>query len=207
MISRTVHYFRRVDEKLQDWRLGIETIEYGAIINPNNPDARGYSPTSYRDWRIIKKSIFADTTKSFVDYGAGLGRVVILAARLPFKLIRGVELDADLVRRANANIARANPPIPVQMLCVDAATYEVPIDATVLFFHNPFAGAILRATLGRIKDSYEKQRRPLQIVCNLPETCAFEGEIAAATWINLSSQFRLTDGRKCLIYTPAIVSV
>jgi hypothetical protein len=91
-MKRAIHYLRRLDERFQEWRLGIDTDEWHAVIDPEHPDRRGYSPTSYRGWRIIRRHIFVHGRSAFIDYGAGLGRVTILAALLPFSRVIGVEV-------------------------------------------------------------------------------------------------------------------
>src|SRR3981189_2153520 len=96
-----------LDERFHDWRLGIETTEYHKPPKSQTMGWRGYGPTAYRDWRILKRHLTNDRDGSFIDYGAGLGRVTILAAQLPFKRVIGVEFDEALVERGNANIASA----------------------------------------------------------------------------------------------------
>src|SRR6516165_4450472 len=97
--------FRQIDEFIHERWLGISTAEWHQVHDPEKPDFRGYGPTSYRDWRIIRRHI---TPKgSFIDYGAGLGRVTALAARFPFNRVIGIDLDPDLVKRGNQNLEGA----------------------------------------------------------------------------------------------------
>jgi SAM-dependent methyltransferase len=195
----------RLDERFHDWRLGIETTEYHELMDPEKPESRGYGPTAYRDWRILKRHLTNDRDGSFIDYGAGLGRVTILAAQLPFKRVIGVEFDEALVERGNANIASAKSALraPCNIVRADARTFPIPSDASILFFCNPFAGSILAGVLGEIHKVAKSGIRPLKIICNLPPRSAFEHEIAIVPWLKLRRVLQLHDERKGLIYTPA----
>lgn len=200
-MSRLLHYARRIDERINDWRLGLATCEWHQQIDQSRPDFRGYAPTSYRDWRIIRRHLKADRETSFVDYGCGLGRIAALAAKLPFKRIIGADLDPDLIWRAKKSVR--NP--RVNFICADATQFDVPLDAGVLFFCNPFVGTILERTLERIRASLKQQPRPLQIVCNLPPVGAFEHEIRQCAWLHIENEIALSDERKCLIFGPSAV--
>jgi SAM-dependent methyltransferase len=184
--------------------LGIQTFEFHTQIDPAHPEFRGYAPTSYRDWRLIRPHLIVNPQSSFIDYGAGLGRVVILAAQLPFRCVIGVEFSADLVQRAIANVKAARTLLrsPVNVVCIDAAAFEIPDDASTLFFANPFAGSILASVLERVRASYAKCPRPLQLVCTVPEQSAFEEGIFLVGWIKLTRQFVLSGPRRCMIYEP-----
>jgi hypothetical protein len=203
MLSRLRHRVDRLDELLDDWPLGIQTTEWHQQLDPSRPDFRGYSPTSYRDWRTIKR--YLKPSGTFIDYGAGLGRVTILAAVLPYSRVIGVELNSDLVRRGNDNINRARPRLrcPTSLMCADATTFEVPDDVAVLYFANPFAGRVLRGVLTNINDSLRRTPRPMQIVCNLPKESAFEKEISTVDWLTLLKRSVLSSGqRKLLLFAP-----
>jgi SAM-dependent methyltransferase len=132
--------------------IGIETLSLIRSIQ----SVRGYSPTSYADWRIIPRQLRpVDPLSTFIDYGAGLGRVTLLATRLGFKQVIGIDFSEDLVAKATANLraAQAHLRSPAIIMVADAASFEPPADSSVLFFHNPFAGSILAGALEKIKMS------------------------------------------------------
>src|SRR5262245_20828707 len=103
MLRRLTYYARRFSEIVPENLLGIRTAEWHDQFDESRPNFRGHMPTSYRDWRLIRPMLEAIRGCIFVDYGAGLGRVVALAARLPFTEVIGVEIDPDLARRGNVN--------------------------------------------------------------------------------------------------------
>jgi SAM-dependent methyltransferase len=189
--------FRQIDEFIHERWLGISTAEWHQVHDPEKPDFRGYGPTSYRDWRIIRRHI---TPKgSFIDYGAGLGRVTALAARFPFNRVIGIDLDPDLVKRGNQNLEGARGlKCDARIVCQDATTFQVPHDASMLYFCNPFSGKVLEAVLQKVRGRY------LSLVCNLPPVSGFEHEIRQIPWLALQTEFALSDHRKCLIFRPAM---
>ena len=66
---------RRLEERIQERRFNIRTAEWHPVFDPANPERRGYSPTSYADWRIIARHLLPiDPSSSFIDYGAEIGR-------------------------------------------------------------------------------------------------------------------------------------
>jgi SAM-dependent methyltransferase len=188
---------RQIDELVNERWLGISTTEYHLQHDNARPDFRGYSPTAYRDWRIMRRH-FAPRG-SFIDYGAGLGRVTILAARMSFDRVIGLDLDRNLVERGNQNIRAARKlRCPAEIVCRDAMTFPIPHDATALYFCNPFSGTVLAAVL----DSVRRSQLDLQLVCNVPPASGFEHEMRAVPWLELQNEVALSDGRKCLIFAP-----
>ena len=121
----------------------------------------------------------------------------VLAGRLPFERVIGIDIDPDLVKRGNQNIARARGlRCPIELLCRDATVFDIPANATTLYFCNPFSGAVLVNVLEKV------QGRDLQLVCNVPHRSGFEDEISRVDWLKLRKQTQLTDQRRCLIFTP-----
>jgi SAM-dependent methyltransferase len=189
----------QIDEFANERWLGISTNEHHPQHDTNRPDFRGYSPTSYRDWRVIRRHLAPQG--SFIDYGAGLGRVTILAARLPFSRVIGVDLDYSLVERGNQNIRCARGlKCPAEILCCDATDFYIPSDASTLYLANPFSGDVLAAVLANVR----RLGRNISLVCNLPRSSGFEHEIRKVSWLALQTNIGLSDGRKCLIYAPPL---
>lgn len=200
-MGRLMNYARRAHEALNEHRLGIVTTEWHKQYDSARPEFRGYAPTSYRDWSAIRPHIVVTPNTSFIDYGAGLGRVTALAARLPFRRVIGVELDQELVDRGNANLRNARGlRAAAEIICADATAVNIPTDASVLFFCNPFTGSVLSAVIDQVQRTLISRPRPLQLVCNLPEVSRFEHEIRAVPWLRLQKELALSDMRKCLIF-------
>jgi SAM-dependent methyltransferase len=97
----------------------------------------------------------------FVDLGAGLGKVTLLARLLTGATVRGVELQASLVERARVIAELCG--VFVEYVQGDAreVTFD---DGTVFFLYAPFTGPILDAVVSRL---LAVARRRDVVVCTL----------------------------------------
>lgn len=134
--------------------LGISTESHipAAGMGRFNGTCLGYVPATYRHLRIAFEMAELGPNDVLLDYGSGLGRVIIEAARLyPLRRAVGVEFSSDLVSESRRNIAIAQPCCPIEISQGDAATFAVPADVTVAFFANPFHGPVLDAVFKRLR--------------------------------------------------------
>ncbi|GHI82860.1 class I SAM-dependent methyltransferase [Streptomyces xanthophaeus] len=103
----------------------------------------------------------------FLDFGAGKGRALLLAASDGFTAVTGVEREGDLCRVAVANAARRQRRFPgatVEVCHGDVLDFAVPDDVSVGFFFNPFGPDVLEIVIGRILDSLGRAPRPFHVV-------------------------------------------
>jgi SAM-dependent methyltransferase len=88
---------------------------------------------------------------TFVDFGAGMGRAVLLAAEYRFRAVIGIELHATLARIARRNVAlwraAGRTLAPMRLYCRDATEFTVPAGPCVAFLFNPFTAPVLRRLL------------------------------------------------------------
>jgi SAM-dependent methyltransferase len=102
--------------------------------------------------RAIKPLKLNDFT--FIDYGAGMGRALLLASELPFKRVTGVELHPSLTRIARANLrawkAAGRARASVRLIHGDALDLELPESPVLAFLFNPFAATVLRRLMRRL---------------------------------------------------------
>jgi SAM-dependent methyltransferase len=106
-----------------------------------------------------------------VDLGSGKGQAVLIAARLPFGRVLGVELVPALSQEARHNIARARPRLragEVEVVTADALTWEIPRDLSVVYLYCPFTGDLFHSVMERIFASYDECPRRLHIVYTFP---------------------------------------
>lgn len=90
---------------------------------------------------------------TLVDVGAGLGRVVLRAARRPYRQIVGVELSPALVEVAKDNRAAYRGELAcrdIRLVRADAATFAFPRGDLVVYLYNPFRAAVLAPMLDRL---------------------------------------------------------
>jgi hypothetical protein len=113
---------------------------------------------------------FEDFT--FVDFGSGKGRALLLASGYPFKRILGLEFSPELHRIAQQNIrsyrSSAQRCSSIQSLNVDFADYPLPPEASVLFFFHPCRIRVLALVMDRIQRSLLSSPRPLFIAYVAP---------------------------------------
>lgn len=128
----------------------------------------------------------------FVDYGSGKGRIVMLAAELPFRRVIGVEFSSQLHDIASENLARTNRQ-NVELVLADATQWKLPKEATVLFFFNPFDGEILARVFANIRESLTEAPRKLTIIYVRAEKF-FEKEIAWQEWLTRKAQIPCVEG-------------
>jgi SAM-dependent methyltransferase len=106
---------------------------------------------------LLDASPLEPSSATFVDLGAGMGRVLLLAARRPFRQVIGVDISPALVEIARENIAAARDPLRVvrdiRIVCADAATYALPRGRLVVYLYNPFHGPVFDAVLERLRDA------------------------------------------------------
>jgi hypothetical protein len=131
----------------------LDPDQIGAALE----DATHYEPTPLAEFDAMVNALpitFGEYT--FIDIGAGMGRVVLLASTKPFKQIVGIEVSAALCETARDNVVRWRQRHPglackdVRMICKDASAFRFPPGSLVLYLYNPFGEATLRALLERI---------------------------------------------------------
>lgn len=175
-VKRTLRHVRHwISERFHERYYGISTHLF---VNPN-PSSEGehYAATTFNaqycdheptPFHAIKK-IFSKLPyehgqdEVLVDYGSGTGRTALVAGMVhPFKAIIGIELVSALVEIAESNRRRVQSKLmcrDVQFSVEDATAYDVPSDATMAFFFNPFSGEILKNVFARIHLSVQASPR------------------------------------------------
>lgn len=120
-------------------------------------DATHYEPTPLAQFNEMLRALAIDLSAyTFVDIGAGMGRIVLLASLNPFKQIIGVEVSPALCQTARDNVVRwraRHPSLPcsdIRIVEKDAAAFRMPRGETVFYLYNPFGGDTLARILDRI---------------------------------------------------------
>jgi SAM-dependent methyltransferase len=151
-------YLSDLDIPSSNW---IDGNDYAAI-----------EPTRFKHVLAGFDIAFEDYT--FVDFGSGKGRALLLASEFPFKRILGLEFSPELHRTAEENIRRYNSATQkcrdIQSLNVDFADYALPPEASVLFFFHPCRIRVLSEVVARIGRSLLAQPRSLYIAYVAPTT-------------------------------------
>ena len=111
---------------------------------------------------------------TFIDFGSGKGRMLLMAARYGFRHVFGIELRRELHDQAskNAQGCRHVGAGLIESLNMDASEYEFPKEKLVLFFFNPFGSEVMAKVLGKLTDSLDRHFRDVWVVLHEP-TCAY----------------------------------
>jgi SAM-dependent methyltransferase len=184
MISGLV---QRVRGRYGEWRdgaldrkYGIQTggvvTDMGPMRAPSESARHGnhYEPIQLDVFRRIMAALpIRPATYTFVDFGSGKGRALLLAAQYGFKRAIGIEYARRLHEAANENAARfcslSGTQTSIELHCADAAGFALPADNLVCFFYNPFDDVVMAKVLGNIRASLEALPRPLFVVYRNPK--------------------------------------
>lgn len=157
-----------------DKQFGVKTSGYihhtelNVKNNVNQSHAASYfgsDPKYFRDVIASLKINYRDFV--FIDFGSGMGRVILLATEFPFKRIVGVEFSEELDKIAKENILKFNCEVDkerIEAVCLDAVNYILPIDCLVCYFFNPFDATIMSKVLSNIEKSILANFRDVIIV-------------------------------------------
>ncbi len=130
-----------------------------------------YEGCQWPSVRWVLENLNPGPSDVFVDLGSGKGKALLIAGRLPYRRVVGVEIDEDLARCAARNIDRARPRLRAQGVeCITANVREWPVtdEASVIFMCNPFIGDTFRSAVSSIFESYDRNPRALHIVYEHP---------------------------------------
>jgi SAM-dependent methyltransferase len=121
-------------------------------IGPSLEFATHYEPTPIAEAQaLLDASPLRPDQATFVDVGAGMGRVVMLAARRAFRRVLGIEISPALVEIARDNIASARGAYravkDVRVVAADAASFAFPRGDLVVYLYNPFRAPVLERML------------------------------------------------------------
>lgn len=124
-------------------------------IGPSLEFATHYEPTPVAEAEaLLDASPLRPEQATFVDVGAGMGRVVLLAARRSFRRVLGIEISPALVEIARDNIASAHgaqrAAKDVRVVAADAASFAFPRGDLVVYLYNPFRAPVLERMLNNL---------------------------------------------------------
>jgi predicted RNA methylase len=105
---------------------------------------------------------------TFVDFGSGKGRAILIASSFPFKNIVGVEYSPQLDKIAQKNLARFPHSkmrcTNIELVCSDAVTYPIPESSLVIFLNNPFGRKLVEQLVAKVSSSFHGCPRPMVVI-------------------------------------------
>jgi SAM-dependent methyltransferase len=132
---------------------------------------RHYEPAGWFTLRRVLNKDEVSKEDVFIDLGSGKGRVLLQAARYPFKRVIGVEISEALNEVARRNVEHSLSRLrckEVEIVTADLAEYEVPEDVTVAFIYNPVRGDLFSAVIDKLLASFDRRPRRLRLIYRIP---------------------------------------
>lgn len=159
---------------LLDRALDIDTGGIVELEELDLPDfeREGYEGSGWLDLTRMLRRGEIRPGDVFLDLGSGKGRIVLLAARLPFARVIGVEIAEELTAIARRNLARCRLRRrcgEVELVTADARDYRIPDDVTVVYLYNAFRGATFAAVIANIIASVDRVPRPVRLIYLNPQ--------------------------------------
>jgi SAM-dependent methyltransferase len=109
---------------------------------------------------------------TFLDFGSGKGRALLLASEFPFRRILGLEFSAELHKAAEENIRRYRSATQkcrdIASLNLDFADFSLPAENAVLFFFHPCSARVLSLVVDEIGRSLLSHPRSLYVAYVAP---------------------------------------
>ncbi len=163
-----------------DRRFGVRTaghidlVDVAVLPTGNQLFGIQYAATSEAIFREMLSAVPADFADFvFVDFGSGLGRVLLLASEYPFRAIRGVDFSPDLHATAADNIRRYRSNIQkctdIVSICQDATNYAIPDEQAIFYFYHPFVEPVMKQVLTNIEQSLSKHPRDVYLIYYNPK--------------------------------------
>ncbi len=163
-----LHEFRWYLDRRFDRLHGTDTsdrieLDRLQVVGDHRDAGVYYEPTSTRQFEAMM-SFLAHRIDArmftFIDYGSGKGRTLMMAAEHPFREIVGVEFSRELhdIASRNLSIYRSRTQRCQQLRCVhaDATQFEPPPGDLLVYFYNPFLPAVMVEVLERLREHVQR---------------------------------------------------
>ena len=160
----------------------IYGVDTGGEIQPSSMhDVESDNRIYGVEYKATRVDLFRQMTRAsdiephcytFIDYGSGKGRGLLLASQLPFRRVVGVEYSPILhqIAEHNLHVVRfaKRRSGPVESVCEDAVRFQIPEEPVVLYFYNPFTLQIMESVRDNLVRSYEGNPRSIVVIYHIP---------------------------------------
>ncbi|MFN8370470.1 MAG: class I SAM-dependent methyltransferase [Bacteriovoracaceae bacterium] len=155
------------DKKYQIKTGGLMLLKDLNIPNASKVFAKDYMPSNYYIFKKSLKRIPEEIKhETFIDFGCGKGRVLLMAAESGFKKIVGIDFSDDLIKIClkNLEVYRNKNSCEFEVICVDALLYSIPKNATLFYFYNPFWPEVFSQIVSKIVESIKANPREAYVI-------------------------------------------
>ena len=105
---------------------------------------------------------------TFIDFGSGKGRALLIASEFPFRRVIGIEFSPELNAIAEQNIAhyRRGPSRcgAIETRCMDFVDFPLPAEPSLLYFYEPCDDQLFSTVVANIRTSWREHPRPLHVI-------------------------------------------
>jgi tRNA1(Val) A37 N6-methylase TrmN6 len=109
---------------------------------------------------------------TFIDIGSGKGRMLLLAAELPFRRIIGVEFASDLDALARRNVKTYRNAkqacFQIEPVHTDATQFEFPPEPLLIYLFYPFKQSVMEPVMQNLNRSLAEHPRDLILLYRNP---------------------------------------
>src|SRR5262245_52152577 len=141
---------------------------------------------------ILKQIPIIYNEFSFIDFGSGTGRAVLVATIHGFKRIIGIEISPSLHKTAQENIQKymkkKRIDYNIELHCMNVNEFVLPEEQTLFYFYNPFDREIMAGVLENIEKSLIEKPRTAFLVYVFPLCIDL---LEAATFLRLEGQGKI----------------
>jgi SAM-dependent methyltransferase len=160
---------RGVSSAVIDRILNVDTTQTVdlAQLGLDAPDRVNYEPAGWRELRRILRPAEVSGEDVFLDLGSGKGRMILLAARYPFRKVIGVEIAEPLIAVARRNVASCRLRRrcgEIELVNTDILHYGIPDDVSIVYMFNPFGGAVFDAAVAQLIASVDRRPRRVRVI-------------------------------------------
>ncbi len=153
---------------------GEVSLKAAGISREQQRDSEAYQPARPFHIRRLLREIEANDLSqfSYIDFGSGKGRSLLVAAEHPFRQITGVEFSPALHAQSIQNIqsfhAAQHGSRNITALQANAMDYVFPDGKLVLYLFNPFGAATMQRVLDNLQASLDRDPRHVIILLLWP---------------------------------------
>jgi hypothetical protein len=160
-------WYRFLDRRY-DRRFAVDTAGIEALPEIYARVGNDYSPTTRSTFFILLRQLDVDYTNfTFIDFGCGKVKCLLLAAELPFKQVIGIEFSPSLAGVAEDNLKSYRGKrrcSNFQVACTDAGEYAIPDEPAIYYFYDPFVAEVWAKVLENIRHSLATAPREIYII-------------------------------------------
>jgi len=172
IINRATHMLYLGEQRVFDWIYGVSTAGAARSAADDFGNSKENWPYMGCQWPGLWSALNdLKPEGTFVDLGSGKGKSLLMAGKLPYQRVVGVELSEKFATAARSNIERRRTKHRAGLVeCVtgSATEWKIPDDTSVVFLFNPFIGATFRSVVENIFASYDRNPRELHILYTFP---------------------------------------